>query len=153
MKKILSLVLMLILFGAISNAFCGERLGAKTWSGGQTVDVVALKKNLDSYRGTIVGMRFHFRGKDIRHTKPSWYQSAIWERDPQNKKGFADVQVMVAKKDLAAFKSITTDSQSLEVLTVYGHVLHDQEAPKWVFVRLIGRNAIVDPAGNAIVSW
>jgi hypothetical protein len=145
-------VLVLTLLSAI-NAFCGERIGAKTWSGVQTVDVVALKKNLDSYHGAIVGMRFHFRGKDIRHTKPSWYQSAIWQRDPQNKKGFTDVQVMVAKKDLAAFKSITTDSQSPETLTVYGQVLHDQETPKWVFVRLIGRNATLDPAGNATVSW
>ena len=152
MKKILSLVAVFILLSAI-NAFCGERIGAKTWSAVQTVDVLTLKKNIDSYHGTIVGMRFHFHGKDIRHTKPSWYESAIWQRDPQNKKGFADVQVMVAKKDLAAFKSITTDSQSAETLTVYGQVLHDQEAPKWVFVRLIGRNATVDAAGNATVSW
>ena len=152
MKKILSLATALILLGAL-NVFCGERIGAKTWSGVQTVDVLALKKNIDSYHGTIVGMRFHFRGKDIRHTKPGWYESAIWQRDPRNKKGFADVQVMVAKKDLAAFKSIPNDSQSAETLTIYGQVLHDQEAPKWVFVRLIGRNATVDSVGNATVSW
>src|ERR1039457_6705472 len=93
MKKILSLATVLILFGAL-NAFCGQRIGAKTWSAVQTVDVLALKKNIDSYHGTIVGMRFHFRGKDIRHTKPSWYESAIWQRDPQNKKSFAAVQVI-----------------------------------------------------------
>ncbi|MEY2480305.1 MAG: hypothetical protein QOI04_1232 [Verrucomicrobiota bacterium] len=152
MKKILSITVLLTCLSALS-AFGSERVGAKTWSGVQTVDVATLKKNLDSFHGTIIGMRFHFRGKDIRHAKPSWYQSAIWQRDPQNKKGFSDVQVMVAKKDLAAFKSITTDSQSAELLTVYGQVLHDQEAPKWVFVRLLGRNAAVDAKGDATISW
>ena len=61
------------------------------------------------------------------------------------------MSVMVAKPDLAAFKSIPTDSSGAEI-TLYGRVEHDVPS-HFTFLRLVGRTATVDPAGNATVSW
>ena len=58
---------------------------------------------------------------------------------------------MVAKPDLAAFKSIPTDSSGAEI-TLYGRVEHDAQA-HFTFLRLVGRNAATDSVGNASVTW
>ena len=100
----------------------------------------------------LVAVKFNFRGKDIHHLKPNWYESSIWQPDPKGKKGFTDVRVMVAKKDLEAFKSITTDSSSGEEITVYGRVLRDFDA-NFMFVQVMGRKATTDADGGATVSW
>ncbi len=134
-----------------TNAFCAEGIKIKNWKGVETLDVATLKKNMADHVRKIVGIRFNSRGKDIHHMKPNWYESSIWQPNPDGK-GFVDVRVMVAKKDLAAFKAITTNAQSAEALTVYGEVLRDSEA-KFLFVRLMGRNATVDAHGDAMVSW
>jgi hypothetical protein len=52
---------------------------------------------------------------------------------------------------LVAFKSIATDSSGSEV-TLYGRVEHDVQA-HFTFLRLVGRSAITDSAGNATVTW
>src|SRR5439155_11234436 len=61
------------------------------------------------------------------------------------------VSVMVAKPDLAAFKSIPTDSSGAEI-TLYGRVEYDGPS-KFRFLRLVGRNATTDSVGNASVTW
>ena len=151
MKRILCLVMICnALAGA--TAFAAEKaIKIQNWKGVETVDVGMLKKSMDGRERQTIGVRCNFRGKDIRHMKPNWYQGSLWQTNPDGK-GFADVQVMVAKKDLRAFKAITTNAQSPEVITVYGQVLRDFER-KFLFVQLIGRNAAVDARGNATVTW
>ena len=61
------------------------------------------------------------------------------------------MSVMVAKPDLAAFKSIPTDSSGAEI-TLYGRVEYDGPS-KFRFLRLVGRNATTDSVGNASVTW
>ena len=53
--------------------------------------------------------------------KPNWYESLIWQNILGERGKFAHVSVMVAKPDLAAFKSIPTDSSGAEI-TLYGRV-------------------------------
>ena len=150
MKRILCFFVLFNLLG-LSGAFCAEGTTIKNWRGVETYDVATLKKEINAQVRKVVGIRFNFRGKDIRHTQPKWYESSIWQPNP-NGKGFTNVKVMVARKDLDAFKSITTNAQSAEVITVYGEVLRDLDS-NFFFVRLLGRNAIVDPNGNATVTW
>ncbi|MDQ2824472.1 MAG: hypothetical protein M3R29_03395 [Verrucomicrobiota bacterium] len=150
MKRMFCLSVMVSLLGA-TPAFCGDSTTVKNWSNVQTYELATLKKNIESQTRKIVGVRFNFRGKDIHHMKPNWYESSLWQPNPGGK-GFVDVQVMVAKKDLPAFKAIPTDAQSAQVITIYGQVLRDSEA-NFPFVRLMGRNATPDQSGNAILSW
>jgi hypothetical protein len=151
MKKTFSFVVIL-LFGAV-NAFAGVRYDANTWRGVQTFDVRALSKDLASHNRQLVAVKFNFRGKDIRHLKPNWYQGSIWQPDPDKKGRFTNVRVMVAKADLAAFKSFPTEGAlSAPELTLYGRVERDVEA-NFLFIRLVGRSATVDANGNATVSW
>lgn len=150
MKKILGFFVLFILLG-VSSALCVEGTTIKNWKSVETYDVATLKGNMNAQIRKVLGVRCNFRGKDIRHPKPNWYESSVWQPNP-NGRGFADVRVMVAKKDLASFKSITTNAQSAGVMTVYGEVLRDSES-KIFFIRLLGRNALVDPNGNATVTW
>lgn len=151
MKRTFSLAVILLI-GAL-NAFAGVRYDANTWRGVQTYDARTLSKDLASHTRQLVAVKFNFRGKDIRHLKPNWYQGSIWQTNPDKKSKFADVRVMVAKTDLAVFKSLPTEGvPSAPELTVYGRVERDAEA-NFLFIRLVGRNATVDAAGNATVSW
>ena len=150
MKRIFFVMAMLGVFGAIEG-FGAEPIKVKNWSGVQTYDVATLKKNMDSQIRKVVGVRFTFRGKDIHHMKPNWYESSIWQASPGGK-GFVDLRVMVAKKDLPAFKAITTSASSTETLTAYGEVLRDTDA-HFMFVRLLGTHANPNPDGSASVSW
>jgi hypothetical protein len=147
MKKIFAGILILV---AVSSAFAAARFDAKTWHKVQSYDVKTLSKNLADHTGQLVEIHFQFRGKDIHHMKPNWYEGSIWQTGGEGKKGFANVRVMVAKKDLPAFKSLPISAGA--DMTVYGKVLRDSDA-NFMFVRLIGRNTIVDPAGNVTVSW
>ncbi len=153
MKRTFSLVVVLTVVGAI-NAFCaGVRYDANTWRGVQTYDVRTLSKDLASHARQLVAVKFNFRGKDIRHLKPNWYQGSIWQTDPDKKGKFTDVRVMVAKNDLAAFKSLPAQAApSAPEFVLYGRVERDAEA-NFLFIRLVGRNATVDASGNATVSW
>jgi hypothetical protein len=151
MNKFLPLLLALAVLVAISSVAAATRVEAKNWRNLQTTDVRALSENLKSHTRELVALKFNFRGKDIHHLKPNWYQSSIWQRDPEGKKSI-NVRVMTAKKDLPAFKSITTNAASSDEITVYGRVLWDPES-NFIFVQLLGRNAVVDPSGNATLSW
>ena len=149
MKRIFFVIAILGVFGAIEG-FGAKPIKVKNWSGVQTYDVATLKKNMDSQIRKVVGARFAFRGKDIHHMKPNWYESSIWQPNP-NGKGFVDVRVMVAKKDLPAFKSITTKPGGPEMV-LYGKVAREVEG-NFFFVGLIGRNPNVDAAGNGTITW
>jgi hypothetical protein len=84
-----------------------------------------------------VAIRFHYRSEKIRHLLPNWYQAALWQRDPKAKSGFSFVRVMIAKKDLAAFKTIPSDFQSATELTAYGRVEREPEA-NYIYLRILG---------------
>jgi hypothetical protein len=150
MKIPISLVLILIFAGA-TTGLPQIKYDAKTWRNLQTYDLSSLSKNISGHVRQLVAVKCTFRGKDIHHMQPNWYESSIWQPDPEKKGKFADIRVMVAKKDLNAFKSLPTDSSAGEI-TLYGRVDHDLQA-NFFFIRLIGRNAVVDGSGNATVAW
>ena len=150
MKAILLLATALIL--AIDPISAADvRYDAKVWRAVQTYDVATLSENLPGHVRELLGMKCNFRGKDIHHAKPNWYESSLWQPMAEQSGKFANVPVTVAKPDLKAFKSIPTDSNGTEI-TIYGRGEYDVGA-KFYFVRLVGRNAAVDAAGNATVSW
>lgn len=136
----------------IATSFGDMRVEAKNWKQLETYDVRTLAPILADHNRDLVAVKFTFRGKDVRHLKPNWFECSLWQPDPKARKHFADVRVMVAKADLDAFKSITTDSSSGPELTVFGTILRDFDS-HFVFVRLIGRNVTLDSAGNATVTW
>jgi hypothetical protein len=149
MKKILSLILMASLLSAAAS-FSSEGTRVKNWNDVQTYDVAALRNDLAAQRGKVVGVRCNFRGNELRHVKPNWYESSIWQKSPSGN-GFVDIRVMVAKKDLPTFKSITTESGGTDMV-LYGRVERDVEA-NFLFVRLLGRTATADSSGNATITW
>ena len=152
MKRTL-IVFVALLIGVLNAFAAGVRYDAKTWSAVQTYDVTTLSKSLASHMRELVGVRFYFRGKDIHHMKPNWYESSVWQTSPEKKGKVADVRVMVSKADLSAFKSIPTEAASpAPELVLYGRVERDAEA-NFLFIRLVGRNATVDSSGNATVGW
>ncbi|MCA1659383.1 MAG: hypothetical protein LC642_02405 [Verrucomicrobiaceae bacterium] len=102
-----------------------------------TFDVPAFLEQQGTLLGRTVAIRFHYRSEKLRHLKPSWYEASLWQRDPKAKKGFSFVRVMVAKKNLAAFKTITSDFQSAVELTAYGRVEREPEA-HYIYLRIQG---------------
>jgi hypothetical protein len=152
MKRILLLLLSLLLVtGAVTFAAKPVRYEAKVWRTVQTYELPALSKDLEAHTRELVGVKCSFRGNDIRHMKPNWYQSSVWQPIPGESGKFAHIAVMVAKPDVDAFKSIPTNSGGGE-LTLYGRVEYDS-ATKYRFLRLVGKNATTDAAGNATVTW
>jgi hypothetical protein len=150
MKK-LFLFAVIFSFAGVAGVFCQVRYDAKTWHSVQTYDVQTLSQSMAAHIRQLVAVKFNFRGKDIHHLKPNWYESSLWQPVPGKRGKFADVRVMIAKKDLDAFKSIPTKSTGPETI-LYGRVEHDPEA-NFFFVRLIGSSATLDGAGNATVTW
>ena len=59
---------------------------------------------------------------------------------------------MVAKTDVPAFESITSDFKSMTDVTVYGRIEKDPDNNQ-TQLRLIGRKVALDAAGNATVDW
>jgi hypothetical protein len=146
------LVLTVTLLSSAPAIFAGPvRYDAKVWRAVQTYDVDTLSKNLEAHTRELVGLKGNFRGKDIHHMKPNWYESSVWQPIAGQSGKFAHVPVMVAKPDLSAFKSIPTDSSGAEI-TLYGRVEYDVGS-RFYFVRLVGRNAVVDSSGKATVTW
>lgn len=149
MKSIFAVILS---FVVANQALAGQHFEAKAWQTVQEFDLPTLNKDLATHVRQLVSVRFQFRGKDIHHLKPNWYESSIWSPDPTKSGKFVNVRVMVAQKDLPAFKSITTDSTSTAPLMAYGRVLRDSEA-NFLFVQIMGRKVTLDSAGNATVDW
>ena len=151
MKRIIESVLLFVFVSAVSSALAQVKYDARTWNAVQTYDLVSLSKNFEAHTRELVAVKCSFRGKDIHHMKPNWYESSIWQPIPGESGKFAHVSVMVAKKDLDAFKSIPMNASGTEI-TLYGRVEYDV-ASKFRFLRLVGRNAPTDSAGNATVTW
>lgn len=153
MKRRLALsVVLLVSCAAIAVAAPKPvRYDAKVWRAVQTYDLVAVSKNLDGHMRELMGVKCNFRGKDIRHMKSNWYESSIWQPLPGQSGKFEHIPVMVSKPDLPAFKLLPTDSSGTEI-TIYGRVEYDVGS-KFRFLRLVGRNATLDSAGNATVTW
>ena len=113
---------------------------AKRARGGVPIyDAVTLSRDLDRHMGELIAVQCNFRGKDIHHLKPNWYEGSIWKPDPEKRGKFATVRVMIAKKDLDTFKSIPT-SGSGGAIILQGRVEHDAQA-NFSFLRLIYSNA------------
>ncbi len=157
MRKFLALLLLALFFAHIPAQAAKEpkarQVDAKTWSHLQTIDVNTLSRSLDSHQHQLVAVKFTFRGKDVYHMKPNWFEGSLWQMDPNNgKKGFSKVRVEVAKADVAAFKAITENAASAEELTIYGWVLRDLGA-NYIFIEALGRNATTDSSGKTSFSW
>ena len=151
MKRISLLLLASLVCSVSVVSAAGVRYDAKVWRAVQTYDLATFSKNLDAHMRELIAVKCNFRGKDIHHTKPNWYESSIWQNISSESGQFAHVSVMVAKPDLRAFKSLPTDSSGSEI-TLYGRVERDLQA-NFTFLRLVGRNANTDAAGNARVTW
>ncbi|MFN2622904.1 MAG: hypothetical protein ABR611_08680 [Chthoniobacterales bacterium] len=137
---------------SLTSAFAGQRFDEAAWENVQTYDVPTLLKQETSLLGRVVAVRFHYRSGKLRHFAPSWYEASLWQHDPNAKKGFSAVRVIVAKKDMPTFETITADSNSTTNVTVYGHVEKDVDN-NFVQVRLLGRKVVLDSAGNATIDW
>jgi hypothetical protein len=149
MKIILTTIAILI---CLSSAMAGRRFDAAAWKNVQTYDVPTLLKQEASLIGKIVGVRFHYRSAKLRHLAPTWYEAAIWQHDPKAKNGYSAQRVMVAKADVPAFETITSDLKSMTELTVYGRIEKDPDNNQ-TQLRLIGRKVVLDASGNATVDW
>ena len=146
-------VLTVALSGAITHLVFGDqKINARTWQVAEKFDPATLSNTLSNQIGKTIAVQFNFRGKNIHHIKPNWYEGSLWQPDANARKGFSFVRVIVAKKDLEPFKTITSDSTSPRRLTVYGRVEHDPEN-NFYFVHLFGRKVAVDSTGNANVTW
>src|SRR6266403_4058022 len=122
MKIILTTIATLI---CLSSAVAGQRFNAATWRNVQTYDVPTLLNQEAALIGKIVSVRFHYRSEKLRHLEPNWYEASIWQHDPKAKSGFSALRVMIARKDVEAFKNITSDFNSMTDLTVYGRIEKD----------------------------
>ena len=139
-------------FLVLPAAFASQRFDAATWKKVQTYDVPSLLKQEASLMGRVVAVRFYYRSEKLRHFLPSWYEASIWQRDPSAKKGFSALQVVVEKKDLPAFQTISFDPNSAVEETVYALVEKDPNSNA-ARLRLLGRKVALDSAGNATVDW
>lgn len=136
----------------LTNAWGGQRIDAAAWKNVQTYDVGTLLSQEASLIGRIVAVRFHYRSDKLRHLQPNWYEASIWQHDAKAKGGYSAQRVMVAQKDVPAFKTIPSDFHSMTNLTVYGRVEKDPDNNQ-THLRLLGRKVETDVAGNATVDW
>lgn len=134
------------------SAFCDQKIDKETWRSVGKFDPIILSTALGDHAGKILAVPFNFRGKKIHHMKSNWYEGSVWVPDAAAKKGFSNIRVMVAKQDLPAFQSMTSDSTSPAQQIVYGRVQYDADY-HYYFLRLFGRKATVDSAGEATITW
>lgn len=149
MKTILLAISALL---SLTNVFAGQRFDAVAWKNVKTYDVPTLLEQEASLINRIVAVRFHYRSEKLRHLQPSWYEASIWQHDPKAKKGYSALRVMVAKADVPAFQTITSDFHSMSEVTVYARVEKDPDNNQ-AHLRLLGRKVTLDSAGNATVDW
>ena len=136
----------------LTTALAGQRFDAAAWRNVQAYDVPTLLKQEASLIGRVVEIRFHYRSEKLRHVQPSWYEASIWQHDPKAKSGYSALRVMVAKKDIPVFQTITSDFNSMTELKVYGRVEKDPDN-NTAYVRLLGRKVATDASGNATIDW
>jgi hypothetical protein len=131
-----SSLISILLFAFVASAVSDPR-SESTPPNLPTFDVPTFLEQQGTLLNRTVAVRFHYRSEKIRHLQPNWYQAALWQRDAKAKSGFSFVRVMVAKKDLAAFKTIPSDFQSATELTAYGRVEREPEA-NYIYLRMKG---------------
>ncbi len=129
-----------------------QKIDTRAWQAVEKSDPITLSKTLSNQIGKTIAVQFNFRGKDIHHIKPNWYEGSLWQPDANARKGFSAVRVIFAKKDLEPFKTITSDPTSPRRVTAYGRVEYDVQN-NFYFVHLFGRKVAVDSTGNANVTW
>lgn len=132
--------------------YAGQRFEAAAWRKVQTYDVPTLLNKQASLIGQVVAVRFHYRSEKLRHIRPSWYSAGIWQHDPAAKNGYSALRVRVAKKDVPAFKTITSDFNSMTEVMAYARIEQDPDTNE-TYLRLLGRNVTLDAAGNGTVDW
>jgi hypothetical protein len=149
MKTILIAICALICLG---NAWAGQRFDAAAWKNVQTYDVPSLLREEASLIGRVVAVRFHYRSEKLRHPEPNWYEASLWQHDPKAKNGYSALRVFVAKQDVPAFQTITSDFHAMTELMVYGRV---EKHPDYnqAYLRVLGRKVTTDAAGNATIDW
>jgi hypothetical protein len=145
-------LLPILAFTCLTTAFAGQRFDAATWRNVQTYDVPTLFKQQTSLIGRIVAVKFHYRSEKLRHLHPSWYQASIWQHDPKARNGYSALRVMVAKKDVPAFQTLTSDFNSMTDLTLYARVEKDPDN-NLAHLRVLGRKITTDASGNVTVDW
>ena len=147
-----TILITIIALTCLTSGLAGQRFDSATWRGVQTYDIPALQKIEGTMIGQVVGVRINYRSDRINHRKPNWYESSIWHSAPTEKSKFAFLRVYVAKKDLPSYKALPSDFRSAQEIVVYGQIQRDTDAD-FLFIRLLGRNVTLDPAGNATVDW
>ena len=152
MKRV-SLLIFVLALASVSSADSAERVASKAWRKVKTYDMQTLQKMEPLPMRKIVGVRFNYRHRDIRHLKPNWFYGSIWSQSRSGGKAdFTNIPVMVSKADLPSFKAIATDVSAGRDYIVYGQVLEDAEA-KYLFLRLLGTRTRPDRRGGVLVSW
>jgi hypothetical protein len=150
MEKIFCTMTTLVLLA--TSALAGERFAATAWRHVRTYDVPTLLKQEASLVGKVVAIKFHYRSEKLRHLQPNWYEASIWQHDPNAKNGYSALRIVVEKKDVPDFKTITADFNSMAEVKVYGRIETNLEN-NLTHVRLLGRKVATDASGNATVSW
>ena len=93
-------VLTVALSSAITHLVFGDqKIDAGTWQAAEKFDPATLSNTLSNHIGKTIAVQFNFRGKDIHHIKPNWYEGSLWQPDANARKGFSAVRVIFAKKD------------------------------------------------------
>jgi hypothetical protein len=125
---------------------------AERWKNVQAYDCATLSQNERSLLRRAVGIRFHFRSAKLRPLLGGdWYEAVLFQKDPGTKR-IAFARVMVAKKDVPAFETITSDPSSMTETTVYAYVDMDDDNTR-VEARLVGRKVAIHPSGYVTVDW
>jgi hypothetical protein len=151
----ISRLAVLLIFAAATagTTHAAERYEAKSWRRVKTHDMAALEKVDPLPMRQIVGVRFGYRHPDIKHLKPNWFYSSIWNLTREgNKAEFSHIPVMVAMADLDAFRRLPMTPESAGKFVVYGQVLRDSEAG-FLFLRLIGTKVKKEKRGRVAVTW
>ena len=153
MANILRIALLLAVLGAHRSADAAERYEAKSWRRVKTYDMAALQKIDPLPLRQIVAVRFGYRHTDVRHLKPNWFYSSIWNVSREGDRAdFSHIPVMVAMSDIDAFRRLPTTPESAGKYVVYGQVLRDAEAG-FLFLRLIGTKVKHEKRNRVAVSW
>ena len=150
MKTIL--IAVFVALTSFTNPLAAERFAAAAVKNIQTYDVPTLLEQESSLLGQIVAVRFQYRSARLRHLRPRWYEASIWHHESKLKKGRTALRVMVDKKDVPAFQTITSDAQSTAEVTLYALVQKDLDYDL-VHLRILGRKITTDDAGNAVIDW
>ena len=137
----------------LSGSALGDQFDSKTWRTVKIYDMPELGKLDPPPLGHIVGLKFNYRHERIDQPHISWYLGSVWRViRGEGKMDVMHVSVMVHERDLAAFKAITTDSNSTQTRVVYGEPEYYRDS-SFVFLRLIGTKVKHGKHGVVTVTW